>query len=318
MSSKSEPTGIHHGQLEVVVAASAGFCFGVEAAIAIAEREQKPILGPLVHNPQVVQSLAEQGIPIYDRNVDIDALADLSEVVITAHGYPKQRKEELARRGITYHDATCPVLLRWVYRKIERFEAQGARVLLIGNPQHAEVIASKSYGTDIQVAYSRAEIDGLEDDGRPMVAICQTTITREEFQGLVDYARATRFPDLKAVDTRCKPVKNQQEAVESLAQWVDAMIIIGGHNSSNTTKLAKIARRYLPDRTYHVDAPEEIEAAWLVGLAAVGIGAGTSTPKEAIAGAKRRIAELHPGTVLFHKEERDGSIIDDPDVDELV
>jgi 4-hydroxy-3-methylbut-2-enyl diphosphate reductase len=306
------------GTLEVVVAASAGFCFGVEAAIEMAEREKKPILGPLVHNPQVVESLAASGIPIYERYVDLDQIGNEREVVITAHGYPKQLKSALAERGIRYHDATCPVLLRWVYRKIERFEAQGYRVLLVGNPDHAEIIASASHGTDIQVAYDSAAIDAIEDDGRPMVAICQTTITREEFESVVDYARRTRFPELKAVDTRCKPVKNQQEAVLNLAQWVDAMIVIGGYDSSNTTKLVKIARQYLPRTTYHVDSPEKIEAAWLSGLSSIGIGAGTSTPKEAISGAKRRIADLYPGEVIFHREEKDGSVIEDPDVDDLL
>jgi len=304
--------------LEVVVAASAGFCFGVEAAIEMAEREKKPILGPLVHNPQVVEGLAAIGIPIFERYVDLEKLEGEREVVITAHGYPKQLKSALSERGIRYHDATCPVLLRWVYRKIERFESQGYRVLLVGNPDHAEIIASASHGTDIVVAYDRAAIDALEDDGRPMVAICQTTITREEFEAIVHYARQTRFPGLKAVDTRCKPVKNQQEAVYNLAQWVDAMIVIGGYDSSNTTKLVKIARQYLPESTYHVDAPEKIEASWLEGLTSVGIGAGTSTPKEAISGAKRRIADLYPGDVIFHREEKDGSVIEDPDVDELL
>ena len=82
-----------------------------------AEREKKPILGPLVHNPQVVSGLAEHGIPIYERYLDLEELDEQSEVIITAHGYPKDLKADLDRRGIKFHDATCPVLLRWVYQR---------------------------------------------------------------------------------------------------------------------------------------------------------------------------------------------------------
>ena len=298
------------------MARSAGFCFGVTAAIQLAEHEKKPVLGPLVHNPQVVQALARQGIPILARDTCLETLSELGEVIITAHGAPFEVKEALRQRGIVFHDATCPVLLRWVYRKIQRFEAAGYRVLLVGNPAHAEIIASKSYGTDIQVAYSTKDIDELEDDGRPMVALCQTTITRDEFTQLVAHARATRFPHLEAVDTRCKPVRTQQEAVQRLSRWVDAMLILGGHNSSNTTKLAKIARKSLPEATYHVESPEAIEPDWLVGVRTLGLGAGTSTPGEQIAAAQVRIRELHPGPVVFRSEEEEDLVLENPDHDE--
>ncbi|GIX07773.1 MAG: 4-hydroxy-3-methylbut-2-enyl diphosphate reductase [Candidatus Poribacteria bacterium] len=285
--------------LEVIVARSAGTCFGVEAAIRLADSVRKPILGPLVHNPKVVNDLASKGIPIFERYADLDALEGVSEVVITAHGYPKELKEALKARGIQFYDATCPVLLKWVYRKIQRFEADGYRVILIGNPNHAEIIASRSYGTDIHVVYSPEDVEQLPDNLGKTVAICQTTITREKFQKLVDLIREKKYPDLKAVDTRCKPVKNQQEAVEMLAQWVDAMLIVGGFNSSNTTNLANIARKYLPERTYHIDSPALIQPEWLEGVRHLGIGAGTSTPREQIEEVKQRVAELYPGPVLF-------------------
>jgi 4-hydroxy-3-methylbut-2-enyl diphosphate reductase len=299
-------------ELEIIVAHSAGTCFGVEDAIEMAEEQKKPILGPIVHNPIVVNSLAEQGIPILERYSDLASLesGEVREVVITAHGYPKELKEDLVRRGIQYHDATCPVLLKWVYGKIRTFEADGYRVILVGNPDHAEIIASRSYGTEILVVYSDEEVDALPDDlGGKTVAICQTTITREKFQYLVDAIRSRKYADLKAIDTRCKPVKNQQEAVERLAQWVDAMIIVGGFDSSNTTNLARISRKYLPDRTHHVDSVEGMDAAWLQGVRHLGIGGGTSTPKEQIQAVSRRIAELHGGPVRYSKEDRDGDVV---------
>jgi 4-hydroxy-3-methylbut-2-en-1-yl diphosphate reductase len=290
--------------LEVIVARSAGTCFGVEAAIVMAEREKQPILGPLVHNPQIIDDLSRQGIPILERYSDVQTLPErgIGEVVITAHGYPKHLKEELERGGIKYHDATCPVLLRWVYTKIQRFEESGYTVILVGNPNHAEIIASRSYGKDIHVVYAEADVDALPEITKPTVALCQTTITREKFQRLVDHMRATRFPDLKAVDTRCKPVKNQQEAVENLAQWVDAMLIVGGFDSSNTTNLAKISAKYLPRATYHIDAASMVKADWLAGVQHLGIGAGTSTPKAQIEEVKQRVVELFPGRVTFRRD----------------
>jgi 4-hydroxy-3-methylbut-2-en-1-yl diphosphate reductase len=286
-------------EIEVIVAKSAGTCFGVEAAINIAEKIRKPILGPLVHNPKIVGDLASQGIPILERYTDLDAVDGLDEVVITAHGYPRELKEELRERGIAFHDATCPVLLKWVYRKIQTFEDEGYHVILIGNPDHAEIIASRSYGRHISVVYDEDAVDALADGLGRTVAICQTTITREKFERLVRCIRERKYPELRAVDTRCKPVKNQQEAVETLAQWVDAMIIVGGYNSSNTTNLARIAREHLPERTYHIDSDALVQSEWLDGVRHLGIGAGTSTPKEQIAAVQTRIADLYPGRVAF-------------------
>jgi 4-hydroxy-3-methylbut-2-enyl diphosphate reductase len=300
--------------LEVIVARSAGTCFGVEDATQIAHEQRKPILGPIVHNPLIVRNLAEDGIPILDRYSDLDALEreGVREVVITAHGYPRELKEELDQRGIKYHDATCPVLLKWVYGKIRHFEQSGYKVILVGNPDHAEIIASRSYGRDIHVVYSQEDVEALPDDfGEKTVAICQTTITRDKFQWLVDEIRRRKYPSLKAIDTRCKPVKNQQEAVERLAQWVDAIIIVGGFNSSNTTNLARISKKYLPDRTYHVDSTELIRAEWLEGVSHLGIGAGTSTPKEQIQAVQHRVGALHGGRIVYRREDRDGELVKD-------
>lgn len=297
------------GDVEVIVARSAGTCFGVDAAIELAEAEKRPILGPLVHNPQVVGKLAAQGIPILERYADLDDLEDVDSVVITAHGYPKELKQALAARGVEYRDATCPVLLRWVYTKIETFEQEGYQVILVGNPDHAEIIASRSYGTDIPVVYDTAHVDALPDEApEKVVALCQTTITEEKFRHLVDYIRGTKYPHLRAVDTRCKPVKNQQSAVEKLAQWVDVMVVVGGFNSSNTTNLAKLSQKYLPRATHHVDSPDQLEATWFQGARHVGIGAGTSTPQDQIEAVKHRIAALVPGPVRFLKDTRTGDL----------
>ena len=291
--------------LEVIVARSAGTCFGVEAAIDIAERERQPILGPLVHNPKIVGDLAQKGIPILERYAELAELGNIDEVIITAHGYPKELKEALSSSGVRFHDATCPVLLKWVYRKIETFEQAGYHIVLVGNPNHAEIIASRSYGTNISVVYDEEAVDALPNDVDKAVAICQTTITRDKFQFLIDLIRERKYPHLKAVDTRCKPVKNQQEAVGLLAEWVDAMIIVGGFNSSNTTNLAKISQKFLPDATYHIDSKELLDVAWLDGVRHLGIGAGTSTPKEQIDEVAQEVARLHGGTVTFRRDADD-------------
>ncbi len=298
--------------LEVIVARSSGTCFGVEAAIELAQKHRKPILGPIVHNPKIVEDLAKDGIPILERYQDLNSLKshNFKEVVITAHGYPKELKEDLLKKGIQFHDATCPVLLKWVYQKIRTFEEKGFNIILIGNPNHAEIIASRSYGQNIHVVYSEQEVDQLPNNLGNTIAICQTTITKDKFQKLIDYIRLTKYPEMKAVDTRCKPVKNQQQAVSDLAQWVDAMLIIGGYNSSNTTNLAKLAQKYLPNTTYHIDSPELVKLEWLKGVSHLGIGAGTSTPKSQIDEVQRYVAEIFPGQVVFRKEGIDGEILD--------
>lgn len=298
--------------LEVILAHSAGTCFGVQGAIDIAEDKRTPILGPLVHNPKIVGDLASQGIPILERYTDLEKIREqgINEVIITAHGYPKELKEALTQNSIAYHDATCPVLLKWVYGKIKTFESEGYDIVIVGNPKHAEIIASRTYGTQTHVVYSEEEINQLPDGLEKVVAICQTTITRDKFETLVDYMRKTKYPGLKAVDTRCKPVKNQQEAVEMLAQWVDAMIIIGGFDSSNTTNLAKLSQKYLPSATYHVDSANLVKAEWFANIKHLGLGAGTSTPKSQIKEIQQRILEIYPGKVLFRQESKEGEILD--------
>jgi 4-hydroxy-3-methylbut-2-enyl diphosphate reductase len=294
--------------LEVIVARSAGTCFGVERAIEMAEQVRRPILGPIVHNPRIVQGLAAKNIPILERYADLDALAaeGITEVVITAHGYPRELKQELDVRGVRYHDATCPILLKGVYGKIRRLEAQGYKVILIGNPNHAEIIASRSYGTDILVVYSDEDVTALPEGLGKAAAICQTTITKEKFLHLVAEIRQRRAPDLEVIDTRCRPVKNQQAAVERLARSVDAMIIIGGFNSSNTTNLARLSRLALPDTTYHIDAADLLQPEWFHGIRRLGVGAGTSTPKSQIAEVLDRVRELVAGEVLIHEEDHSG------------
>lgn len=293
------------GQLEVIVAKSAGTCFGVESAIEIARRKRAPILGPLVHNPKIVSDLKESGIPVYERYESLERLKvnGVAEVVITAHGYPKHLKEALRRAGIAYYDATCPVLRKGVYRKIESYEAKGYTIILVGNPDHAEVIASRSYGRNIHVVYRQQDVEALAPQSGPCVAICQTTITREKFDELVAYLRRTKCPSLEVLDTRCRPVRNQQHAVETLARRADAMIIIGGFNSANTTNLVKIAQKYLPQRTYQVDSPEHLQGEWLEGLRVLGIGAGTSTPKSQIEAVKRHLVKLSTREVIFRDDE---------------
>jgi 4-hydroxy-3-methylbut-2-enyl diphosphate reductase len=200
--------------------------------------------------------------------------------------------------------------LKWVYRKIRTFENEGYHIILIGNPNHAEIIASRSYGKNIHVVYSKEEADKLPSGLEKTMAICQTTITKEKFEMLVEYIRKTKYPDMRAMDTRCKPVKNQQQAVEDLSQWVDAILIIGGYDSSNTTNLANLAKKYLPNKTYHIDSPQLLRPEWLNGIQHLGIGAGTSTPKSQIDDVQQKVAELYPGVVFFRKESNAGEILD--------
>ena len=267
----------HRGPLKIFVSQKAGACGGVQQAVIRAEMEKAPVLGQVVHNERLVARLEERGIPMLDRNESIESLRarGISRVTITAHGDPIKRFEELKAAGIEIIDTTCPIIEKGVYQNIARYEGEGYQVILIGNPQHPEVIGAVSRGKTVKVIYNETDIDHLSlDPNKPILVLCQTTITETMFLEISGLVRK-KFDNVICLDTRCKPVAQTQQGILDLAPLVDLMLIMGGQKSSNTAKLAQLAERFT--RTIQINGPDNIQYDWFEDVDRLGIGAGTST-----------------------------------------
>ena len=277
--------------MKISLARALGTCFGVQDAIDAALdpsfRDNLTIVGQLVHNPQVVEELKENGVRLVD---SIDDAIDTPNVMITAHGAARSVKEGLEARGFTVYDASCPLVMK-VHNRVSALVEQGYFPVVVGQRHHVEVRGIVGDLDEYEVLGDPSEVDRLA--GRDRIGIvCQTTQQVEHARAIVD-AIHTRFPEIEVqfVDTICRPTKDRQEAVRELADRVDLMIVVGGYNSSNTKKLKKVC----DDRglsAHHIERPEQLEPEWFIGRAHVGITAGTSTPHTVIDAIYRRIQEI--------------------------
>ena len=266
--------------MRVVRAAYAGACYGVQRALDLALKAVEDggcayTLGPLIHNPQVVAQLAECGVRAVD---SVEDVAGAGTVVIRSHGVTPAVKRSVAACGLPLVDATCPHVAR-AQRAAADLAEQGRHVVVVGEAGHPEVeglvACAREAGASVSVV---AGPDDLPDtlDG-PVGVVVQTTQTREVLDAVVA-ALEQRDVQLLVKNTICFATRQRQEAAAALADEVDAIVVIGGRNSSNTSRLADICAAACP-RTHHIESPDEIDPAWLAGCGAVGVTAGASTPE---------------------------------------
>ena len=269
--------------MRVVRAAYAGACYGVQRALdlalkAVEDGGRAYTLGPLIHNPQVVAQLAERGVRAVD---GVEDVAGAGTVVIRSHGVTPAVKRSVAACGLPLVDATCPHVAR-AQRAAADLAEQGRHVVVVGEAGHPEVeglvACAREAGASVSVV---AGPDDLPDtlDG-PVGVVVQTTQTREVLDAVVA-ALEQRDVQLLVKNTICFATRQRQEAAAELAAQVDAIMVVGGRNSSNTTRLADICAASCA-RTHHVEAPDELDPAWFEGCATVGVTAGASTPEEHI------------------------------------
>lgn len=271
--------------MKVTLADSLGTCFGVDDAIEEAMdpqfRGNLTIIGQLVHNPQTVQRLRENGVEIVN---SIDDSVSTPNVMITAHGAAKSVHERAREKGYKVYDATCPLVMK-VHKSVARLVDEGYFPVVVGQASHVEVRGIVTDLKEYVVIYDENDFAKIAD--KPKIGIVsQTTNQINTVRSLVEKMRALKNPDgsekdVKFIDTVCKPTKDRQIAVEKLSSEVDLMIVIGGHNSSNTKKLKKVCDdKELP--AYHIERSNELRPEWFSGIERVGITAGTSTPSYVI------------------------------------
>jgi len=278
--------------MRVIRANAAGACYGVQRALdmaaqAAAEYDDVKSLGPLIHNPQVVAELAKRGMAVVD-----EAAEDLTgTVIIRSHGVGPAARAKLDDLGVTVVDATCPHVLR-AQQAASKLAREHGFVVVIGDPHHPEVDAIRGYaelaGGEVCI------VDAPESVPAKLPAkvgvVVQTTQNRTVFDAIIR-ALEDIGAELDVKDTICSATTKRQDAARSLASTVDAMVIIGGHNSSNTTRLYEICHEICP-KAYHIESIEELDPADFSGCATVGITAGASTPESQIVPVERFLERL--------------------------
>ena len=276
--------------MEIYVARRAGFCFGVKRAMGIARNTAQEggrvyTLGPLIHNPQAVEELERSGIV----NVDDLNEVDGGRLIIRSHGITLSEMAEIEKRGIEFVDATCPFVKK-AQEHVKRLAEEGYFVVIVGDKDHPEVKGLVSYGGSEVIAIKGVEEIDEVPRRRRIGVVAQTTQRVEVLKGVAE-ALIPRASELRIYNTICNATTVRQEESVELAKKVDCMIVVGGYNSANTNRLARLCRE-IQERTYHIEVADEIRPEWLRGVRRVGITAGASTPQWIIDEVVERVREM--------------------------
>lgn len=279
--------------MKVLRAEKMGFCFGVEDAIEIAQQAiagEQPVysLGPIIHNTQVIDRLAADGL----RTVEsVDELGD-DPVLIRAHGVDPQTmaKARQGRRQVI--DATC-VLVRRAQEAVEKLHAEGYCVVIVGDENHPEVKGIVGYAPTVTVIADAEGIDQLPPGGR-LGVVAQTTLSQEHFATVIGQMLRRPFREIKVVNTLCLEVLHRQEAAVGLCSRVDVMFVLGGKHSANTQELVHLCRdQDVP--TYHLENWDAFRHEYIQGKTVAGVSAGASTPNWVIEQFIHELEALDPG-----------------------
>ncbi len=271
-------------RMEVILAKSAGFCFGVKRAVdtvyELIGRENVYTFGPIIHNEEVVGDLESKGIHVIHSIKEAGKLGG-GTVVIRSHGTSKENYKLLQEAGMEIIDATCPFVKK-IHRIVEKDSADGMQIVIIGDKKHPEVEGIMGWCLTapivIENAQMAAELD--IDKGKKISIVSQTTFNYNKFEEIVEIIQKKGY-DIIVKNTICNATEERQTEARKIASTVDAMIVIGGSNSSNTQKLYDICKKECAS-TYYIQTLKDLDFNKLDCAGCVGITAGASTPNNII------------------------------------
>ena len=272
--------------MEITVAKSAGFCFGVQRAVDSVYKELEEnsgkiyTFGPIIHNEQVVEDLNKRGIEVIDT---VEQLKKIKEgtVVIRSHGVAKEIYDILEQQKLKMVDATCPFVKK-IHNIVLDESNNGKTIIIIGNDNHPEVEGIKGWvNGEVIVINKEEQIEKLSlPEQTKACIVSQTTFNHNKFKYLVEIIRKKGY-DITVVNTICNATHVRQVEAQKISSKVDGMIVIGGKNSSNTQKLYDICRNEC-ENTFYVQTVKDLNLHELKSLKSIGITAGASTPKNII------------------------------------
>lgn len=282
--------------MRVLLADEYGFCFGVERAVemveeALEEGDTVRALGPLIHNDQEMSRLATQGVRTISEPVQIKRG---ETAVIRAHGVTPQVEAELREKASKVVDATCPFVTK-VQKLASRAAAQNRHVVVVGNPEHPEMIGVFGYAPEHSFVVNNAEeVAALPQLRNPLV-VSQTTIKLQNFLDVAEAVKGKTDDEVQIVNTICSATRDRQDAARALAGEVDAFYVIGGRHSSNSRKLLAVCKEQC-EKSFLIETEDEINTDDLRGIETVGVTAGASTPKWLIEKIIKRLEEIGAAT----------------------
>lgn len=274
--------------MKIEVAKRAGFCFGVKRAVKMAfeaakgRRQPVSTLGPIIHNPQVVEELERLGVRVVGR----PSQATSGTVIIRSHGVHPRVLAELRARRLDVIDATCPFVTN-AQRAASDLRREGRQVVIVGEKEHPEVTALRGYAGEDAVIYSSLNRRRL----KPRIGVlAQTTLSSDMFcQALCDLAGRAR--DMHVFNTICQATQIRQQDTMELASRSDVMVVVGGRNSANTSRLLELCRK-AGRPAYLVETEEELDPEWFREAGAVGVTAGASTPEATVRRVVSRLRQI--------------------------
>ncbi|NBJ91970.1 4-hydroxy-3-methylbut-2-enyl diphosphate reductase [Parablautia muri] len=271
--------------MEVLLAKSAGFCFGVKRAVEnvyeqLGTHKKIYTYGPIIHNEQVVADLEKRGVTVIENENEIAGIKE-GAVVIRSHGVPKRIYRLIEENGLECIDATCPFVKR-IHRIVAEESRRGKQIIIIGNAGHPEVEGIMGWSSaPAAVIGTVSEAESFEADAeKPMCIVSQTTFNYNKFQELVEIIQKKGY-NVNVVNTICNATEERQAEAGEISAKADAMIVIGGKNSSNTQKLYEICAKKC-EATYFIQTLEDLHLELPKTAALVGITAGASTPNNII------------------------------------
>ncbi len=287
--------------MPIILANPRGFCAGVERAIAIVERAIEAFGAPIyvrhevVHNKFVVEGLRDRGAVFIESLADVPAGATL---IFSAHGVPKAVREEAAARGLRIFDATCPLVTK-VHVEVSRMRAEAREIIMIGHKGHPEVEGTMGQSPDgmylVETADDVATL--VVRDPTQLAYVTQTTLSVDDAAVIVAALRK-RFPEIVGPkkDDICYATQNRQDAVRTLAENCDLVLVVGSVTSSNSNRLREVAQ-LLGRKSYLIDRAENIDPAWLDGMHRIGVTAGASAPEVLVEEVIAHLQTLGAGNV---------------------
>ena len=274
--------------MNVELAKTAGFCFGVKRAVdtvyqQIEQYRGEKIFtyGPIIHNEEVIKDLRSHGVEVLNDEEELKT-ADADVVVIRSHGVAKYIYDILEERGITCVNATCPFVKK-IHKIVAEKSAEGSYIVIVGNGEHPEVQGIRGWaGEQVTVVQTPEDAERFElpDKDQKVCIVAQTTFNYNKFKELVEIISKKRY-DIVVLNTICNATKERQNEARQIAARVDAMVVIGDKRSSNTQKLFEICKEECLN-TYYIQTLDDLDINQLRSVESVGITAGASTPNKII------------------------------------